>query len=255
MFFRPLLAYSFSAILLGLFSGSLADSDSATLTHQESLARVENAIAYPSGGLAIKRGLIGTFAGGNHKNAGDLRSLYQWQGELGYYYRPWFSAGSGFKMVAGEPSDSSQLVKSRFFISSRFHKSLGHASGYLGAQLGLDDLNISLVDTLRNTLSNTNAGGKLEFGLGWKIWKSVGITFGHQFEFSFVGEDTSNIENAVNFRTLPGLALDMLPIFPSLNESVKAFQIFTELQFGQLIKAKKSRRQDFVWMLGISAGF
>ena len=216
----------------------------------------ENVIAYPGGTMHMNRGLFGCFLGGLRRNSGDNQNLYQWQGEMGYYYTPWFSSGLGFKLIAGEPSDSTQIVKNRFFLLGRFHKAWPRFSGYVGAQLGVDDLNISLpVDTLsfRGPLKETNAGMGLEFGAGWKFSRFVGATFGHRFEFSFVGEQGDG--NSVNFRTMPGLSFDVLSMLPSLRKSVKALNLTFEMQIGSLVLEIKSKSQELAGITGLSAGF
>ena len=222
--------------------------------------KLENSIPYPNGGIYLPHGIYASMAVGQHSNSGQPQSLYQWQGELSYYYTPWFSGGIGFKMVAGQPSDSSQVIRNRFFILSRFHKSWSEVSSYVGAQIGLDDINVSLtsLDTgnFRQPLRNLNAGMGLELGAGWKFSRFAGATLAERFEASFVGEATPNPEaGSINFHTLPGVALDILAIAPPLRKNVKAFYAFTELQFGWLLLENQSRSEDFSWIAGLSLAF
>ncbi len=215
-------------------------------------------IPYPNGAIYLEYGITGAFSGGWYRNYGETQGLYQWQGEMGYFYRPWFEGGIGFKMNAGEPSDSSQKVRNRFFLIGRFHKAWTRLGGYAGLQLGVDNLNVSLSSldsgNFRKPFQETNAGLGVEFGLAWKFSRYAGITLGHRFEFSFVGEKDSS-GNAVNFRIFPGLAFDLLPLLPSLRENVKAFYFFGELQFGRLILENVSNRRDMAWISGISLAF
>jgi hypothetical protein len=246
------------AILAGL-TGATAGTDSLPAVEKIAPLRYQSAIPYPNGALYLRRCIHGAFSGGRYRNYGEDQSLYQWQGEMGYFYTPWLSGGFGFKMNAGEPSDSTQKVKNRFFIIGRAHHSWKQAAGYFGAQIGLDDLNVSLTPladsgNFREPLRETNAGLDLEFGLGWKFSRYVGATLGQRLELSLVGEE-QNPESAVNFRGMPGLALDMLPLFPGLRETVKAFHVFSELQVGRLIRENVSRRQDFAWVIGASLAF
>ena len=248
---------------LFLISGLLgATADIEVPSNAKALTpRHETSIPYPNGGMYLRRGIHGAFSGGRHKNQGEAQGLYQWQGEMGYFYTPWLSGGIGFKMNAGEPSDSVQKVKNRFFIMGRFHyKPLSRISGYFGTQVGVDDLNVSLSPVadsgnFREPLRETNAGMDFELGLGWKLTRHFGLTFAQRLELSLVGEESQNPESAVNFRSLPGVALDLLPFFPTLGETVKALHVFTELQFGKLIRASDSRSRDFAWIGGVSLAF
>ena len=220
----------------------------------------ETSIAMPGGSMYMSRGIYASLAGGQNNNSGESQSLFQWQGEVSYYYTHWFSGGAGFKMLAGQPSDSSQVIQNRFFVLNRFHKSWSRASAYLGVQIGMDDLNVSLspLDTgnFRQPLRELNAGMGIELGGGWKFSRFVGATFAERFEASFVGEATDNPEaGSASFRTLPGIALDILALAPPLKKNVKAFYAFTEFQFGELLLENQSRKRDFSWITGFSVAF
>ncbi len=214
-------------------------------------------IPYPDGGVYMPRGIYASLSGGQYRNTGDPQNLYQWQGELGFFYTPWLSGGGGFKMIAGDPSDSSQKIENHFFVFSRVHKSWSQVAAYIGAQVGVNDLNISLAQdsgSLNQSLASINAEMELDLGVGWKFSRYVSATFGQSFEASFVGQDTS-LDGSVNFRTKPGLAVDVLAIAPSLRKNVKAFYISLESQFGQLLLENKKKHRDFAGVLGISLGF
>ena len=215
-------------------------------------------IPYPGGGIYMSHGLYASLSGGQYRNTGDPQNLYQWQGELGFFYTSWLSGGGGFKMIAGDPSSSSHLIQNHFFVFSRVHKSWSSVAAYLGAQVGVNDLNISLAqDTggINQSLANINAELELDFGLGWKFSRYVSATFGQSFETSFVGQDTSSLDGSVNFRSKPGLALDVLAIAPALRRNVKAFYVSLEGQFGQLVLENRSKSRDFSGIFGVSLGF
>ncbi len=217
-------------------------------------------IPMPGGAVYMSSGIYASLAGGKRRNYGDTNGLYQWQGEMGYFYTPWFSSGSDFKMIAGQPSDPVQVVKNRFFVFGRFHKSWSQVSAYAGAQVGMEDLNISLSPLkdsgdVQAPLRNINAGMGLELGLGWKFSRYVGLTLGQRLDASFVGEDTVNFEGSVNFRTAPGLALDILAMAPSMRSKVKALFVYSEAQFGQLALEDRSKKQDFAWVAGMTIAF
>ena len=219
---------------------------------------MKSSIPYPGGGIYMSRGIYTTLAGGQYHNFGDTNNLYQWQGEAGYYYTPWFSGGIGFRMQAGQPSDASQVIRNRFFVLGRFHKSWSRVAGYLGTEIGMDDINISLSPSdsnLSQPLSRINAGLGFQFGLGWKFSRYLGATFGQSFETSFVGEASDRPGGgSLNFHTLPGLAVDVLAFTPSLKKKVRALDVFVELQFGRLVLQNKSS-QDFAWITGGSLVF
>lgn len=221
-------------------------------------ADFDGSIALPSGGIYMTRGIYGSLAGGQNRKGND-HSIYQWQGEAGYFYTQWFSGGSQFKMVAGQPSDPLQVVKNRFFLFGRFHKSWARVTTFAGAEVGLEDLNLSLKpsnDTdLTEPLKKINAGMGLEMGVAWKFSPYVGFTLGQHFEASFVGDDTVNSDGSLNFRTAPGLALDVLSFAPSLRKNVKALYLFSEVQFGQLILEDRSKKRDLAWIAGATVAF
>jgi hypothetical protein len=225
-------------------------------------AKVERAdfsTPLPGGNIHLARGLTGAFGGGRSRNYGEAQSLYQWQGEVGYLYQPWFSGGFGFRINAGEPSEATQKIKNRYFILSHFYWPHETWVGYGGLQLGIDNLNIinAPVDSLdlRDPLRNTNASLAFEFGGGWKPLPYAGLTFAHRIEGTLVGTEESDRGGAINFRTLPGIALDLLYFSSTLRESVRAFYLTTEWQFGRLILERRSFREDFSWIVGFSLAF
>lgn len=243
-------------------SGSEPRQSSARFPFFPPFAKVERAhasVPLPNGNVHLARGLTASFAGGRSRNYGEDQSLFQWQGEVGYLYRPWFSGGFGFRINAGEPSEATQKIKNRYFILSRFYWPHDFWTAYAGLQLGIDNLNIinAPVDSLdlRDPLRNTNASLALEIGGGWKPLPYAGLTFAHRIEGSLVGTEESDQGGALNFRTLPGVAVDLLQFSESLRESVRAFYLTTEWQFGRLILEKQSFREDFAWIFGFSLAF
>jgi hypothetical protein len=221
-------------------------------------------IPYSAGALHLDRGICGAFLGGQHKNRGEIGSLYQWQGEITYYYTPWFSGGFGFRIKAGEPSDSSQKILNRYFLLTRFHKVFDNSSFYIGPQLGLDNLNVlngesalsdsSIKHVVINRLTGTNASLGLEMGGGWKFSRWMGATLGSNVEFSFVGEDGLE-DNSLNLHLNPGFAVDILAFTDSLRELVPALYVNVEFQMGFLLLEKKSKQNDRAAILGIGLAF
>lgn len=228
--------------------------------------RVEVSIPYPNAGMYLHRGIYGSFAGGRSREADTASSrawrdpLFQWQGEVAYFYTSWFSGGVGFRINAGAPSDSQQVVKNRYFLLTRFHKAWPRAAAYAGMSLGVDDVNFSLssaVDTgtLAEPFRETNAGLGFEVGGGWKFSRHVSATLGQRMDVSLVRQSADNPHRALNFTTQPGLALDLLRVWPGLGTNVKAFYLLGEFQFGQTLTEQGAWRDQFAWITGLSVAF
>lgn len=221
--------------------------------------RVEISIPYPNAGMYLYRGIYGSFAGGRSRDDAGDEGLYQWQGEVGYFYTDWISGGFGFRINAGEPSDSLQTVENRYFLLARFHKAWPTGAGFLEARLGVDDVSFSLrsADTLdlREPLEETNAGLGFTAGLGWKFSRYLALTMGQRLGFSLVAQNVDNPHRAMNFVTQPGLALDVLRLRPAMGQNVKALYLLTELQFGQSLPERGTWVQSFAWITGVSMAF
>ncbi len=230
--------------------------------------RVEVSIPYPNAGMYLYRGIYGSFAGGRSRSTDiDPASkaqawqdpLYQWQGEVGYFYTDRISGGFGFRINAGEPSGDRQDVENRYFLLARIHKAWPNAAAFAGMRLGVDAVNFSIrtADTLdlREPLDETRAGLGLSAGGGWKFSRYAGATLGQRLDFLLVPQGIDNPNRAVNFLTQPGIAIDILRIRPEMGENVKALYLLTELQFGQLLTTRGDWAQQFAWITGISMAF
>jgi hypothetical protein len=274
---------SFPRLVVMLFTGMLAWSAATAqapktapvqkpvpkpLVKPPSRSQVEISIPYPNAGMYLYRGIYGSFAGGRfHETELVLDDtagaevwkdpIFQWQGEVSYFYTDWFSAGFGFKINSGE-TQGKQFVENRYFLLSRMHYAWRKAAVYGGLSLGVNDVSISLgaVDTggFDEPLQATNAAIGLEAGGGWKFSKYVGATLGQRVDVSLAPNVISG-ERTISFHTQPGLALDMTKVTPSLRESVKALYILAETQFGQKLVDEGDWTQDFAWILGISLAF
>lgn len=221
--------------------------------------RVEVSIPYPNAGMYMYRGIYASFAGGRSQNDAESDPVFQWQGEAQYFYTPWFSGGVGFRINAGAPSDEEQRVDNRYFLLAGFHKAWPRAAGYIGLRAGVDDVNFSLVpsDSLDfdDRLSETHAGLGLALGGGWKFSRLWGLTLGQRADVSLVRQNAKNPYRALNLMTQPGLAFDMVRLYPSIENNVKALYLLSELQFGQSLPEKGSTTQSFAWILGMSMAF
>lgn len=223
----------------------------------------------PGGAIYQPKGLVGVFAGGTVRDLQDDASLFQWQGEVTYAYMPWLSAGAGFRIKAGEPSDSVQKVENRYFVLMRFHKAWRHVDVFAGPQMGFDNLNLTapFEDNADTTLPDGNlltkafqangVGLGLEFGVGYKPFPWGGLTLGHRFEYSLANLSATrqDASRTFNFRAFPGISLDMLHFFPIFGRSVHGFYVFTELQSGYLFVVQHRRRVETAWIAGFSMGF
>jgi hypothetical protein len=233
---------------------SIDDEDAEPV---RSAGRIIQSIAYPNGALYMSRGITGAFLGGKHKNLGEDLSLYQWQGELGYYYTPYFSGGAGFKITAGEPSDSAQKIFNRYFINVRLHRAWDKVAVFAGLQLGMGNLNIltgSPSDSLIK-IDNTKPTLGLDLGGGWKFSKYVGLTLGNNLEYSLVDEEGVGVSNALNIHVNPGLAVDLLAFADSMRELVPALYFYVEFQRGILVFEKKNKREDQAGVMGFGLAF
>ena len=226
--------------------------------------RVEVSIPYPNAGMYLYRGIYGSFAGGRYQatdSAGPRDPLFQWQGEIIYFYTNWFSSGMSYKINAGEPSDSSQEVKNRYILVARFHKAWPTAAVFTGMTLGLDDVTVSLTPStdsasaLVEPLKETNASLGFEVGGGWKFSRYVSATLGQRLDVSLVRQNESDRNRSLNFRTSPGVALDVLKLAPSLREQVKGLYALFEFQYGQQLLESGTWRRDFAWITGASIAF
>lgn len=226
------------------------------------------AIAYPNGAIYLKRGITGAFMGGKHRNLGETQSLYKWQGEIGYFYRPWLSGGLGFRIIAGEPTGNAQKIFNRYFLNVRWHHAWKDLALYAGPQIGVGNLNI-LMDTtgndtvttpvevpkLKESIVNTKPTLSLDLGGGWKFSKYVGFTLGNNIEYSFVTEEGVGWSNALNIHINPGFAIDVLAFTDTMRKLVPAMFVNIEVQSGFLIFEKRGKRQDRAAVLGISLAF
>ena len=223
---------------------------------------VEISIPYPNAGIYLYRGIYGSFAGGRFhetdSNAVETWKdpIFQWQGEVSYFYTSYFSAGFGFKINSGE-TQGRQFVENRYFLLGRMHRAWRNTAVYGGVNLGVNDVSVSLnaVDTsgFEEPLKETNAGLGLETGAGWKFSKYVGATLGQRADVSLVRNASG--QRSVSFHTQPGFAVDLTRVSPSLRESVKALYFLTETQFGQLLMEDGDWGQDFTWIVGLSLAF
>lgn len=226
--------------------------------------RVEVSIPYPNAGMYLYRGIYGSFAGGRYQatdSAGSRDPLFQWQGEIIYFYTDWFSSGMSYKINAGEPSDSAQEVKNRYILVTRFHKAWPTSAVFIGLNLGLDDVTVSLTPSadsaspLVEPLKETNASVGFEMGGGWKFSRYVGATLGQRIDVSLVRQNESDRNRSLNFKTSPGFAVDVLKFAPSLREQVKGLYGLFELQYGQQLLESGTWRRDFAWITGVSMAF
>lgn len=212
----------------------------------------------------MEQGLIGTFAGGRMRDLNESLSLYQWQGEIAFAYKPWLTAGAGFRIKAGEPNTDQQKVENRYFVVARFHKAFRKVDLYGGPQIGVDDLNLteSTPDTtgenlISDTFNKIGAGLGIEFGVGYKPFPWGGITLGHRFEWSLgnLTALTPDASETFNFRAFPGLSFDILHWTPDLGRSVHAFNLFLEAQSGYSFVVGARRRVETALVGGFTLGF
>ena len=256
-----------SANASSISAAASADSGSTKpdSTNSASPAAEVVSVPYPNGLIYLEKGLSGAFLGGKHRNFGDKRSIFQWQGDLSYFYTPHFSAGVSFKITAGEPSDTTAKIVNRYFVQCRLHQSYKNFAIYIGPQLGMENLNIikgNIPDSLspraiKNPIQpispDTKPSVGLDFGLGYKLCPWFGLTYGNTLEFSFVGENGE--ENTLNLHFNPGIAVDVLSFAKSLRKLVNAMYIIVELQNGMLLNEATGHQRDRSIIGGIDLAF
>lgn len=216
-------------------------------------------VPYPNGAMYLSRGITGTFMGGKRRQNVDKNFLFQWQGELSYYYTDWFSGGVAFRIIAGEPNSDQQKILNRYFAQARFHKAWEKAALYVGPQIGVNNINI-LTDSLAKedglgSIKNTKPTMALDFGGGWRFSRYVGLTLGSNLEYSLVDEDNEGVTNSLNMHVSPGLALDVLSLAGSLRELVPAFYVYAESQMGFQISDMNAGRREIAYVLGVGLAF
>ena len=225
--------------------------------------REVRSIALPGGSMHLRQGIIGGFLGGKYRNLGENKSLYQWQGEAAFFYKPWMSGGASFKIIAGEPSDTEQKVQNRYFINVRFHKAWPTVGLYAGPQIGLENLNIltgapgvdTLGEAIKEPFRNTNASLGLEMGGGWKFSRWAGATMGALSEYSLVGRPGTTFGDNLNLRLNPGIAVDVLAFTDNLRKVVPALYLHLEFQMGFLLFERAERNTDQAIIMGVSLAF
>jgi hypothetical protein len=222
-------------------------------------APVTSSVPYPNGAIYLARGITGSFMGGKRGLSRDKNFLFQWQGDLSYFYTPWFSGGMAFRIIAGEPNSDRQKIINRYYAQGRFHKAWEKVAVYVGPQIGVGNINI-LTDSIAkqkglDPIKNTKPTLALDFGGGWKFSRPVGLTFGSNLEYSLVDEDKSGVTNSLNMHVIPGLALDVLSLIPSLRKLVPAFYMYTESQMGFLLSTESGNRRELAIVGGLGLAF
>jgi len=216
-------------------------------------------VPYPNGAIYLAHGITGAFMGGKRGLSRDKNFLFQWQGDLSYFYTPWFSGGMAFRIVAGEPNSDRQKIINRYYAQGRFHKSWENAAVYVGPQIGVGNINI-LTDSIAKQhglepIKNTKPTLALDFGGGWKFSRFVGLTFGSNLEYSLAAEDQSGVTNSFNMHVVPGLALDVLTLTPHLRKLVPAFYAYMESQTGFLLSTGSGNRMEYAFVGGLGLAF
>ncbi len=247
--------------------GSISTSKIDSAKNKDSLQYTAplKTIPYPSGALYIDQGLCGAFMGGKVQTDGDSKSLFQWQGEMSYYYVPYFSGGFGFRIRAGEPSDSAQIILNRYFLLMRFHFTTNNFAFFIGPKIGVDNLNVIQDTTLKTSptkilnplLENNNVSFALDLGGGINFYKWFGLTLGSNIEYSrlLFGNQTIDGDNTLNIHLSPGVAFNLLNLSPSLHKVVPAINLYIEYQKGFLLLAQKNRATDDAWVGGLGLAF
>jgi hypothetical protein len=217
-----------------------------------------NSVPYPNGAMYLARGITGTFMGGK-RGLSNESYLFQWQGELSYFYTPWFSGGLAFRIIAGEPNSNQQKIINRYFAQARFHHAWEKVALFVGPQIGLGNINISIDSIAKHKgldpIKETKPTLALDFGGGWRFSRYVGLTAGSNLEYSLVDEDRPGVNNTFNMHFSPGLSLDVLSLAESLRSLVPAFYVHAESQMGFLLTEGAQDRRDMAYIMGVGLAF
>lgn len=216
-------------------------------------------VPYPNGAIYLAHGITGAFLGGKRGLSREQNFLFQWQGDLSYFYTPWFSGGVAFRIIAGEPNSDRQKIVNHYYAQARLHKAWEKVAVYVGPQIGVGNINI-LTDSLAKShglepIKNTKPTLALDFGGGWKFSRFVGLTFGSNLEYSLVDEDKGGVTNTLNMHITPGLALDVISFTHSLRKLVPAFYVYTESQMGYLLSQGSGNRWENAYVGGVGLAF
>jgi hypothetical protein len=216
-------------------------------------------VPYPNGAIYLAHGITGAFMGGKRGLSSEENFLFQWQGELSYYYTPWFSGGVAFRIVAGEPNSDRQKIVNHYYAQARFHHAWEKVAVYVGPQIGVGNINI-LTDSLAKThglepIKNTKPTLALDLGGGWRFSRFVSLTFGSNLEYSLVDEDRSGVTNTLNMHIIPGLAVDVLSFTHTVRKLVPAIYVYTESQMGFLLSQATGNRREYAYVGGLGLAF
>ncbi len=244
----------FKAIILGLVW---------MVFHQLPLAqdKIDNSIPYPNRSIYLEEGLVGSLGFGLYNVLGEYTvkgqtynhsSLFQWQGEGSFYYKPWISGGASSKIVAGEPTRSSAQVDSRYVLFTRLHKRLGPMAFFIGPTLGLHSLEFEADSTSPEDrpiqLSESYFKYGLEAGGGIRMGRALGLTYGTEVEHSLLRE--------LLIRFNGGFSLSINYLWPQLAKSTKGFFLMWELQYAMLSDSRGPKRErEYVLVVGSAVAF
>lgn len=150
---------------------------------------------------------VGIGAGG-FDPSDECDCLGIWQGQMEFFYSPWFSGGVEVRFFGGEMDSETSLLYRRYRMFGKFHLAFSRFSMYLSPLLGLETTDISelrkewknrskkddeAVDSTETenvtecqkmfSLDGFSSG--VEFGMGYAFSKYAGFFTGVQYEHNF----------------------------------------------------------------------
>ncbi len=250
-------------VLLCISSGLGKGSDAVRPPEpSKDVPKLMRSVPYPNSNIYLGRGLATGIMIGKNWRESDKYGLWQWSGDIAFYYGPHFSGGANGLINAGQPRDSFDIVENKYFLFIKLHQAWLRHALYAGFHLGIDN-QISVDHNEKQ--EDFSPSLRIDAGWGWKFSRMLGLTLGSENRYSFKFEDQGagiwrggiGARHAWQSQVKPGLSVDILYFFPHLRESVGAFYMSSQLELGFWHQDDFLNRKDqsLAFMLGSSLGF
>jgi len=243
-----------SGIVIHILVGQIFASDST-------VEKKDYPIPYPNRSMYLTSGIVGALGFGIYRVTGrytldgktyKASSVFQWQGEGSFYYKPFLSGGISSKIIAGEPTVNSTMVDNRYMAFIRFHNRIKNFAVFMGPTIGLHNQSIE-ADASEDIekgidLSIPAMRYGLELGAGLRLNNALGLTAGTEVEHSITEE------YLIRYST--GVAVNILFLWPHLGRLAKGFYWMFEYKFAQVKDYSNFQRDnETIYMMGNAVAF